>query len=246
MNARLLWEQLRGWFAGRVEVGWLARFGVLGGSLWLFLELADEVRDGETHALDSRILLAMRSPDDPADPIGPGWVEELARDLTALGGFAILTLLCLAAAFYLAAVRRRHQLPLLAAAVSGGWLISQVLKAAFGRPRPDLVPHMSLVYSKSFPSGHAMMSAVTYLTLAALIGRLQPQRRVRLWLLGWATLLTVIVGTTRVYLGVHWPSDVVAGWCVGAAWAVLCWNVAKWQSRRRARIREQAKSAGAR
>ena len=110
---------------------------------------------------------------------------------------------------------------LVVVAVVGGMLLSTGLKLGFERPRPDLVPHGARVYTASFPSGHAMLSAVTYLTLGALLARVQERRRVKAFFIGLAVVLTLLVGVSRVYLGVHWPSDVLAGWCVGAAWAVL-------------------------
>ena len=109
--------------------------------------------------------------------------------------------------------------------------LSTLLKIGFDRPRPDLVPHEAIVYTASFPSGHAMLAAVVYLTLGALLARVQPRRLLKLYLLGLAILLTVAVGASRVYLGVHWPTDVVAGWAVGAAWALLCWAAALWLQR---------------
>jgi undecaprenyl-diphosphatase len=111
-------------------------------------------------------------------------------------------------------------------------LLSTLLKMGFDRPRPDLVPHGALVYTASFPSGHATLSAVVYLTLGALLARVQPRLVLKLYLLGLAILLTVMVGVSRVYLGVHWPTDVLAGWAVGAAWALLCWATALWLQRR--------------
>ena len=122
--------------------------------------------------------------------------------------------------------------PFVIAAVVGGTLLSTALKMGFERPRPDLVPHGTRIYTASFPSGHAMLSAVTYLTLGALLARVQKRRRVKALLLGLAILITLLVGMSRVYLGVHWPSDVLAGWCVGAAWAALCWFVALQLQRR--------------
>ena len=107
-------------------------------------------------------------------------------------------------------------------------LVSTLTKLGFGRPRPDLVPHATQVYTASFPSGHAMMAAVTYLTLGALLARVQPRLRLKLYLIGLAATLTVLVGCSRVYLGVHWPTDVLAGWTLGAAWALGCWAIALW------------------
>lgn len=216
------------------EQGWWVLGAVLliGAALQGFAELADEVEDGETHAFDRAVMLALREPGNPADPLGPAWVEFLARDLTALGGTAVLVLLTLAALGFLLLSRRWGAAVFVTLSMVGGTLISNTLKAVFDRPRPDLVPHAVEVSSASFPSGHAMLSAVAYLTLGALIAEVLPQRRFRIYLLLWAVFLTLLVGITRVYLGVHWPTDVLAGWCIGAAWALLCASVAYWMQRR--------------
>jgi undecaprenyl-diphosphatase len=194
--------------------------------LWGFASLASEVLEGDTRALDRAILLALRNPADHADPIGPRWFEEVARDVTALGGNAVLTALTLAVIGYLVLARKRGAALLVAVSVGGGTALSSLLKLGFARPRPDLVPHAMEVYTASFPSGHAMLSAVTYLTLGALLMRVQPRWRLRLYILVLAVLATLLVGASRVYLGVHWPTDVLAGWCAGAAWALLCWLAA--------------------
>lgn len=205
------------------EVVLLALIGVLAGALWVFIELADEVREGETHAIDLEILLAMRSKADLSDPIGSELVEEIARDLTALGGIFALSFLTLAIAGFFALQRKWRTLVVLGVAIPGGLVVSSLLKGAFDRARPDLVPHGSHVYTSSFPSGHSMMAAVTYLTLAALLMRTVQSKRIKMYVLSLAILLMLLVGTSRVYLGVHWPTDVLAGWTVGAAWAILCW-----------------------
>lgn len=204
------------------EASGLATIGLLGAALWLFISIAGEVLEGETGAWDRRVLLALRSAADPALPWGPAWVQEMARDLTALGGVAVLTLITLAAVGYLLLARKRHAAVAVFAAVAGGLLLSTLLKLGFARPRPDLVPHASVVYTASFPSGHSMMAAVTYLTLGALLARVEGSIRIKIYLLSVALVLTVLVGASRVYLGVHWPTDVAAGWAVGAAWALLC------------------------
>jgi undecaprenyl-diphosphatase len=191
-----------------------------------FIELADEVGQGSTQALDARLLLSLRNPADLTDPIGPGWLQESARDITALGGHVVLSLITLATAAYLIMTRRGGVALLVAASVGGGMIVSTLLKLGYERPRPDLVPHAAKVYTASFPSGHAMLSAVVFLTLGALLARVHKPRRVKLFFLGLAVALTILVGASRVYLGVHWPSDVLAGWCVGAAWAGLCWYAA--------------------
>jgi undecaprenyl-diphosphatase len=135
-------------------------------------------------------------------------------------------MLSLAAATYLLLEGKRHAALFVTLAVGSGWLLSSLFKLAFDRPRPDLVPHGVYVYSTSFPSGHAMMSAVTYLTLGALLARLHRPRALKAFFLGIAVVLTVVVGLSRVYLGVHWPTDVVAGWAAGSVWASACWLVA--------------------
>jgi undecaprenyl-diphosphatase len=216
------------------EQGWWVLGAVLliGGALQGFAELADEVEDGETHAFDRAVMLSLRDPGDSADPLGPAWIEFLARDITALGGTAVLVLTTLAALGFLLLSRRWGAAIFLTLSMAGGTMLSNALKSIFDRPRPDLVPHAVEVSSASFPSGHAMLSAVAYLTLGALVAEVLPQRRFRVYLLSWAVLMTLLVGTTRVYLGVHWPTDVLAGWCIGAAWALLCASVAYWMQRR--------------
>ena len=195
-------------------------------ALLAFAGLATEMLEGDTLAFDRAVLFALRDPGDPATPIGPRWLQEIARDLTGLGGTAILTGVTLAVAGYLALVRKRAAAMLVLVAVGGGTALSTLLKLAFHRPRPDLVPHAVEVYTASFPSGHAMLSAVTYLTLGALLARVQAGWRVRAFVMGLSIMTTLLIGVSRVYLGVHWPTDVLAGWCIGSAWAMLCWLVA--------------------
>jgi undecaprenyl-diphosphatase len=199
---------------------------------WGFFSLADEVTEGETHAFDTWLLLALRNPADPGDPLGPGWVEELMRDVTALGGVGVLTAMTLAVAGFLWMQGKRGSMWLVLIAVAGGQVVTTLAKAGFDRPRPDLVPHGMQVYTASFPSGHSMMAAVTYLTMAVLVARVQPTRALKAYVLALAVLVTVAVGISRVYLGVHWPTDVLAGWSAGAAWALGCWLVARWLARR--------------
>lgn len=212
----------------RIELPTLLLIVLIAGGLWLFVELADEVVEGSTEAVDRSVLLALRTPGDPSDPLGPGWLEEMGRDLTALGGVGVLTLMTLLAAGFLLLQGKPRAALLLLAAVGGGLLFSTLLKLGFDRPRPDLVPHGSRVYTASFPSGHSMMSAVAYLTLGGLLARVQPRRRLKVYLLVAAALVTVLVGLSRVYLGVHWPTDVLGGWAAGAVWAALCWMIASW------------------
>jgi undecaprenyl-diphosphatase len=202
------------------------------GFLLVFSILASGL-GGAPRALDQQLLLALRTA-DPADPLGPAWVEMAVVDVSALGGFAVLTLLVLLAIGYLLALRKIGDALLLLTAAAGGAILSEALKGFFARPRPDLVAHIVDTTSMSFPSGHAMLSAATYLTLGALLARTQERRRLRGYILGAAILLTLLIGASRVYLGVHWPTDVLAGWSLGAAWALLCWSGTTWLARRAA------------
>ena len=195
--------------------------------------LASEVVEGDTLAFDRWLIAGLRDPADPGSPRGPAWLTKTMVDLTALGGGPFLTLLTVAAAGFLLAARKRGMALFVVIAIAGGGLAADGLKMIFVRARPDLVPHLVNVDSASFPSAHAMNSAVTFLTLGVLLSRTQPDRRLQAYLMGAAIVLTLIVGFTRVYLGVHWPTDVVAGWAVGAPWAIACSLVATWLQRRR-------------
>ncbi|SDB56897.1 phosphatase PAP2 family protein [Bauldia litoralis] len=193
--------------------------------IWAFVALADEVIEGETSTIDSAILLALRNPADLADPLGPKWLEEMMRDFTALGGVGVLTLIIIGTAVYLLLIRKRRAALAMTVAVAGGMLASSLLKLGFSRPRPELVPHEAFVYTTSFPSGHSMMSAVVYLTLAVMVARVQTDWHARVFVLAAAVFVCLLVGVSRVYLGVHWPTDVLAGWALGSAWAIGCWAV---------------------
>ncbi|MGE0226865.1 MAG: phosphatase PAP2 family protein [Acetobacteraceae bacterium] len=208
----------------------LVLLGVLVGALgvFAFVALSGEVLEGDTLAFDRYILLALRSSADLADPIGPSWLELVARDITSLGGYSVLGLATVAVLGYLLLARKRASALLVVLCVLGGWALSSGLKLLFQRPRPDIVPHAVATYTPSFPSQHAMLSAVVYLTLGALLMRVMPDRPTKLYVIAIAVLLTLMVGSSRVYLGVHWPTDVLAGWCLGAAWALTCWMVALW------------------
>jgi undecaprenyl-diphosphatase len=205
---------------------WIATALLLLGAL-IFLGIADEVMEGDTLSLDERILLAMRVAGDAGKPIGPAWVEESFRDFTGLGGVGVLGLLTAATLGYLWLQGMRRAAIYLLAAIGGGLVVSLALKAGFHRPRPDLISHGSMVYTSSFPSGHAMLSAIVYLTGGAMLALLHGRRAVRVYIFACAVLATLLVGISRVYLGVHWPTDVLAGWSAGSAWAALCWLIGR-------------------
>lgn len=226
MHYRGLPQRLVQRFAS-TELATLFIFAFIAGSLFLFAKLTGEVLEGDTHALDEALLLMLRQPDDLSLPIGPAWLGHAVKDITALGGVTVLSIMTLLAGLYLALVRRLRIALFMLISVLGGWVISSGLKIVIARPRPDVVPHLVDVQDLSFPSGHAMLSAVTYLTIGALLSRAQPTRATRLFMIGAALFLTLIVGMSRIYLGVHYPTDVLAGWCAGASWALCCWLVAQ-------------------
>lgn len=215
---RRLWAFLRR-FEARVLIGLM----LAAAALLAFLELADDMVEGETKALDGRLILALREPGDLNDPIGSKTIEEAVRDITALGGTTLVVVVTVVSVLaFLFHGRRIHAL-VMGWAVLAAWGSSQFTKSFFGRPRPDLVPHDVYVYSGSFPSGHSTMSTAAFLTLAMLIASLEMKRRSKALAYTLAALVVVGVGFSRVYLGVHWPSDVLAGWCLGAAWALVAW-----------------------
>jgi undecaprenyl-diphosphatase len=227
----------------RHELTWL--FVGLGACvlLFAFVALAGEVTEGDTLAFDTRILQALRDPADPSKPRGPAWVENALLDLTALGGSTLLVLVVGAVVgFMLLQTRYRSALVVAVTAVSGE-VLNYVLKDAFHRPRPSIVPHLRAAFSTSFPSGHAMESAIVYLTLGAILMRTADSRVTKLYILGVATLLTALVGISRVYLGVHYPTDVIGGWIIGFMWASICWLAAQRFERSAGLKAERHKSA---
>lgn len=203
---------------------------------YAFAELADDVAEGDTHSFDRAIMAAMRVAGDPGVAAGPSWLVEAARDVTALGSVTVLGLIVLLIAGLMAALRRFGPACMLIAASLGGVGVSQALKAFFSRDRPELAWRLVEAHNPSFPSGHAMLSAVIYLTLAALIAHFAARRRIKVfaWVAGLS--LTVLVGASRVYLGVHWTTDVLAGWALGAAWAMLWLAIARLAALRPQRI----------
>ena len=213
---------------GRIERITLAAVILAAGLLFAFARIAGAVRRGGTEDFDEWLIVALRTPGDLADPVGPKWVEEMMRDFTALGSTGVLAVMVLAIAGFLAITRKGHAASFVLASVAGGVLVGQTMKWAYARPRPELVPHGTEVFTASFPSGHSMMAAVVYLTLGALLARTEADRAVKIYVLAVAVLLTMLVGVSRVYLGVHWPTDVLAGWALGGVWALICLLVMQW------------------
>lgn len=218
--------------------------GFLGGAVVLvvFNKVASAIARGDPLAFDRAVLLALRRPGDLATPIGPAWLHQAMIDVTALGSTALLTIITTLAAGYLLAARKPWLAAFTVGAVAGGATISTLLKITYARTRPDVVEHLVGIDSASFPSGHAMNSAVTYLTLAVLLSRAEKSATVRRFLVSAAIVLTLMVGFSRLYLGVHWPTDVAAGWIVGGCWAALC---SLWAKRLQSRHSLEDAAAGA-
>jgi undecaprenyl-diphosphatase len=211
---------------GRREILALATLSASAALLWGFVELAGDVLEGDTRAFDRAVLLSLRHSDDPAETVGPWWLQVAARDVTSLGSMTVLLLVSTLVVAYLIMKRTVRAALLVASSVGGGMALNSGLKQLFERARPDLVPHVIEVHSLSFPSGHSTLSAVTYLAIGALLARIEPRLWLKAYLLGTAMVLVILIGLSRIYLGVHWPTDVLAGWALGAAWAMLCWLVA--------------------
>ena len=155
-----------------------------------------------------------------AVPWGPPVLIEAVRGWTALGGVVGLNLLgtIAVAAFLLA--RMRREAVLLAATMLSGWAFETLLKIIVGRPRPTLVPHLTEAGGLSFPSGHSFNSAVVYMSIALALASLSARRGVRWGLIAGAALVSALIALSRVWLGVHYPSDAIAGWLGGTAWAL--------------------------
>jgi undecaprenyl-diphosphatase len=204
-------------------VHWLwPALGVLAvAAIGLCAVFAVEIAEGDAFRFDSALLLALRTPGRLDQPIGPAWLLQSATDVSALGGFTLQWLLGAAAVAFLLIIRRRDEAIWLAGSVLGASILNAGLKSLVHRPRPELVPHLAVVSNASFPSGHAMISAAILLTIGAMLAETQPRRSARIFLMGVCGLLVLLIGISRVYLGVHWPTDVLAGWCLGSAWAVL-------------------------
>ena len=209
----------------RMETWLLASLLAIAALVLAFGWLAGEVMEGDTEAFDRKLLGLFRSAADPTRPVGPAWLVEMARDVTALGSFSVLAILLLAVVGYLLLAGRPRAASLVLIAVIGGDAISHLLKMGFERARPDIAGQAARVFTASFPSGHATLSAITYLTMGALLTRITPSHGIRVFFMSVALLLTFLVGVSRIYLDVHYPTDVLAGWCIGSAWALACWAV---------------------
>lgn len=190
-------------------------------AIFTFLGLAFYVASDGSSAVDSALVMLFRDPANPSVPLGPAWFREVMRDVTALGSFVGLGTATVIAALTLRLCGHRPLAVGLLVSVLAATAASTLLKLAFGRERPDIVEHAALTFTASFPSGHAFLAAVVLLSIASFVGiasRRADIARLCLWV---AWILIVAIGLSRIYLGVHWPSDVLGGWCLGVAWSSL-------------------------
>ena len=225
----------RGWWA-RIwaEPGILVSALVGAVAILSFLKLADEIRESGTLRFDDRILLLFRRAGAPDQPLGPAWMPGAVRDLSAMGGPVVLAIVVGAVAGYMLILGYRRGALRLLGAAAGGVGVVIALKHLYDRPRPTVVLHLMDATSTSFPSGHSMLSAVIYLSLGAMVARVTPGLWGKAFVLSVAMIVTALVGFSRVYMGVHYPSDVLAGWIAGLAWALACSLGARWRLKSRA------------
>lgn len=234
----------RGLTRGRRELGVVAAVLVVAAGILGFVSVADAVTDNHTRAFDMGVLTLLRHPGAPGTPIGPAWLRVAATDVTSLGSVIDLVLIVLVVAGLFLALRKRVEALLLVAAGASGLLMVDILKVVVGRQRPPLQFHAVPATEASFPSGHAMLSAIVYLSLATLAGHFAGSRRVRIYTLTAGMALTLIVGASRVYLGVHWATDVIGGWALGSAWAMAWWLIVWFVEHRHHRPLNAAGEAG--
>ena len=217
----------------RTEFAALGALHIIAFGVMTFVEVADDMTEADGQAFDQMVLSALRPyADDPGRPWGPWWLKEAAADLTSLGGISVLTLFAAIVIVFLISQRKRLSALLLVLGLIGGVALSEGLKAVFARARPPAVYQATETINASFPSGHALLSAVFYLSLGVMLTRAFPEKHFKAYVLGVAILITLLVGLTRIYLGAHWASDVFAGWSVGAAWAMALWLVSYTVARR--------------
>lgn len=209
------------------DLALLVAAAVILAGAWCFVEIADQMRDGDTDRFDAWLLRACRQPNDPGQLRGPFWMGEVVRDVTSLGSPFLLLLTTIIAVGYLLVSRRPHSAGFVLLSILGGAILLWSLKAAFARPRPQIVPRLMEVNTHSFPSGHAQASTIVFLTLGTIIARLVPTRRRKVYILGTALFLAFLVGSSRVLLGVHYPTDVLAGWTAGVVWSLALWAIAR-------------------
>lgn len=198
----------------------MALLAVIGGLVFAFIKIGRAVSGNETSGFDETILLALR--DAPDDPIGPPSLTAAVMHISALGSGAVTGLIVLITTLFFV-VSKHYRYALLMIACSLGTLAGMaLLKDFYERERPTVVTHIDPPGGHSFPSGHSMISAALYMTLAVLIARTLQTRRQRVFVVAMGAIMMMLIGLTRLYLGVHYPTDVLAGWTAGLLWALVC------------------------
>jgi undecaprenyl-diphosphatase len=198
---------------------------------WLLVKTVPRIYKGRLEAIDNAILRALRRPKNLSIPIGPKWLPQAAKDVTALGSGTNLTIATGVVSGFLCLNRRLRAAGFLLSSLGSGLLLCQSLKGFFARRRPTVVPHLVEFDPASFPSGHSMGAALVYLTAGSIVSRQVTGKLAKTYFLSMAVVLSLIVGISRVYLGVHYPSDVLAGWAAGSLWSSACAQAARWLQR---------------
>lgn len=187
-------------------------------ALWAgsqFFDLADDMREGDTHRVDHAILMWFETHRTPT-------LTHIFYSITALGSSAVLTILTLGTCVAMLLAGERRFAWTLLVVMAGTPILSQAMKRIYARERPDIVPHLEIVSDPSFPSGHTVSSIAFFVTIALLAAAYTPQRLLRGFLVGYALLIAALVALSRVYLGVHYPSDVAGGALLGITWSLMC------------------------
>ncbi|MEO6052448.1 MAG: phosphatase PAP2 family protein [Chthoniobacterales bacterium] len=204
----------------------LLTLGIISASLWIFIVLTHHVVGGTQHETEAKIMRMMRVPGDLSQPIGPRWLKMASLDITALGSVPVLMIVTFLVVGYMLLEQKFATACLILFSTSGGAFLGMFLKYIINRDRPNIVPHLAEVSGQSYPSGHSMLSSVVYLTLAVVLAQTVVNRRSKIYIIAAAILITLLVGITRVFIGVHYPTDVLAGWSAGTVWALMVWQLA--------------------
>ena len=211
-----------------VETTTLLHLFVGAACAWLLVKTVPKVYKGRLEAIDNQVLRALRRPQNLSVPVGPKWMLQAAKDVTALGSGTNLTVATVILSGFLCLNRRFRAAGFLVSSLGSGLLLCQSLKGFFARRRPTVVPHLAHFDPASFPSGHSMGAALVYLTSGSIVSRQVTGKMAKVYFLSMALVLAVVIGVSRVYLGVHYPSDVLAGWAAGSLWSSACAQAARW------------------
>lgn len=211
----------------RTETFALAALLGLGVALAVFQDVADDQNEADGQASDWKVLKALRTGDDPARPVGPEWLKDSLTETSALGGITVLTGLTAVTAGGLAIAGKRREALLTGGVFAGALVLSEGLKNLFKRTRPPAEYRAAEAVNESFPSGHALLSAATFLSLGILFAQGAKGTALRAYGLAAGATTAALVGFSRVFLGVHWTNDVLGGWAAGSAWAATCWLVGR-------------------